>query len=100
MPSVSIFVPEFNLLSGNIQNMLAELADQPERFQDGDEDIRTDGSLLRMLPAAEGFKAFNFACDQRDDRLVDDVELVTFECRPDIVLQGRRAAAMTCISGS
>ena len=79
-------VPERGLRAGGVEHPAPDRLDQPALLGDRDELGGTDETALGMLPAQQRLDRADRAVVQRDDRLVDDAQLVALERAPQVVL--------------
>ena len=72
-------LPALHLAARLAQNPLAELDDHARLFGDRDEVHRRDEAALRVLPPDERLEAAQAEVFERDDGLVVEYELLSFE---------------------
>ncbi|MNG94784.1 hypothetical protein D3C79_538020 [compost metagenome] len=68
-------MPARQLGTAQLQHQLAELADEPQLFRQGNEFVGGDHAEFRMRPAAEQFGAVQLVAVGADDRLIDGDQL-------------------------
>ena len=86
-------LPGGELARGVLQHVEAELHDQAALLRGGDEFLRRDASVQRMLPARERLEAGDRIVLKPHDRLVDDVDVSRFERLAELGVEVDAAAA-------
>jgi len=73
--------------AGLPQHPVPHRDDQAGLLRDREEVVRRDEAALGMLPPHEGLHTGDATCAQRDDRLVEDAELVALERHAKVGLE-------------